>query len=436
MARFKRNRIWWTDFTVNGQRFRQSLGTKDWREAQAKETELIGQATEGKLTQTSTTLARQPFGQAADDYMTARKLELAPASRAKEKQLLVQLRAYFKQEPLKSITAKRITEYRAWRAEQKIVRAGKEHKVGPATLNAELGILRRIMKRARVWARVADDIRPLREPSTIGKALTEQEKQRLLKTAAMQPEWETAYLAAILCLNTTARGCELKGLRWSDIDLFARTLTIRTSKTTAGERVVPLTDVAVSALGRLHHRAEGFGKVDQSHYVFAAFVPKFTFSGKRVIGYNVTSFDPTRHVNSWRTAWRTITKKAGLPGFRFHDLRHCAVTQLAENGTPDSTIMAIAGHVSRRMLERYSHVRMEAKRTAMEALAVSTKTAGYDTSHDTNAVAHGVRPVYVVGEFGGPGRDRTDDLFHAMEARSQLRHRPTLRWEHQFSPTQ
>ena len=30
-------------------------------------------------------------------------------------------------------------------------------------------------------------------------------------------------------------------------------------------------------------------------------------------------------------------------------------------------------------------------------------------------------------ESGGPGRDRTDDLFHAMEARSQLRHRPTLR---------
>src|SRR5438876_3742995 len=28
-------------------------------------------------------------------------------------------------------------------------------------------------------------------------------------------------------------------------------------------------------------------------------------------------------------------------------------------------------------------------------------------------------------KHGGPGRDRTDDLFHAMEARSQLRHRPT-----------
>lgn len=125
--------------------------------------------------------------------------------------------------------------------------------------------------------------------------------------------------------------------------------------------------------------------------VFAAFVPKFTFSGKRVIDYNVTAFDPTRHVKSWRTVWRTLTKKAGLPGFRFHDLRHCAITQLAENGVSDSTIMAIAGHVSRRMLERYRHVRMEAKRNAMEALAVSTKKG--DTTHDTNVVTVGTRPV-------------------------------------------
>jgi integrase len=379
MALVKRAKTWHCHFVVNGQRFRQSLGTKDWREAQAKEKELIGQAMEGKLTPTSTALARQPFGQAADDYRTARKLELAPASQAKEKQLLVQLRAYFKQEPLKAITAKRITEYRAWRAEQK---------VGPATLNAELGILRRIMKRARVWARVADDIRPLREPSTIGKALTEEEQQRLLRTAVARPEWETAYLAAILCLNTTARGCKLKGLQWSDVDLFAKTLTIRKSKSDAGVRIVPLTDVAASALGRLRRRAEGFGTVEPSHYVFAAFVPKFKLSGKRVvdgvIDYKITAFDPTRHLKSWRSAWRTLTKKAGLRGFRFHDLRHCAITQLAENGASDSTIMAIAGHVSRRMLERYSHVRMEAKREAMEALAVSTKAAGYDTNHDTN----------------------------------------------------
>lgn len=223
-------------------------------------------------------------------------------------------------------------------------------------------------------------IRPLREPSTIGKALADEEQQRLLKTAAMWPEWETAYLAAILCLNTTARGCELKGLQWSDVDLFAKTLTIRRSKTAAGVRTVPLTDVAASALGRLRVRAEGFGTIEPSHYVFAAFVPKFKLNGKRmvdgVIDYKITAFDPTRNLKSWRSAWRTLTKKAGLPGFRFHDLRHCAITQLAENGASDSTIMAIAGHVSRRMLERYSHVRMEAKRTALEALAAEHQSGG------------------------------------------------------------
>jgi integrase len=117
------------------------------------------------------------------------------------------------------------------------------------------------------------------------------------------------------------------------------------------------------------------------------------FSGKKVIDYTVTGCDPTRHLKSWRSAWRTLTRKAGLPGFRFHDLRHCAITQLAENGTSDSTIMAIAGHVCRRMLEQYSHVRMEAKRKGMEALAVSTKQAGYDTIHVTNALPVSTRPV-------------------------------------------
>ena len=177
------------------------------------------------------------------------------------------------------------------------------------------------------------------------------------------------------------------------MDLFSRTLTIRKSKTAAGERVVPRTDVAASALARLRRRAESFGHVEPSHYIFAAFVPKFTYSGNKVVGYNVTAFDPTTHVKSWRSAWRTLTKKAGLPGFRFHDLRHCAITQLAEGGNSDSTIMAIAGRVSRRMLERYSHVRMEAKCKAMEALATSTKRAGYDTTHDTNVVTATNRPV-------------------------------------------
>lgn len=90
MALTNRGKTWHCHFVMNGQRFRQSLGTRDWREAQAKEKDLIARASEGKLAHNSTTLARQPFGQAADEYVAARQLELATASRAKEKQLPVQ----------------------------------------------------------------------------------------------------------------------------------------------------------------------------------------------------------------------------------------------------------------------------------------------------------------------------------------------------------
>ena len=75
------------------------------------------------------------------------------------------------------------------------------------------------------------------------------------------------------------------------------------------------------------------------------------------------------------------------------NLRHCAIKSLAESGAADLTILAIAGHVSRKMLERYSHVRMEAKRTAMETVANSSKMAGYDTNHDTNGQSVNARLV-------------------------------------------
>ena len=62
--------------------------------------------------------------------------------------------------------------------------------------------------------------------------------------------------------------------------------------------------------------------------------------------------------------------KSPTAGLRFHDLRHNAITELAESATSDQTIMAIAGHVSPKMLALYSHVRLEAKRTALLKLAV------------------------------------------------------------------
>src|ERR1022692_2400216 len=60
---------------------------------------------------------------------------------------------------------------------------------------------------------------------------------------------------------------------------------------------------------------------------------------------------------------------------RWHDNRHTLVTELAEGGAGDEVIMSIAGHVSRAMLSRYSHVRMEAKRRALDEVAARQRAA-------------------------------------------------------------
>ena len=83
--------------------------------------------------------------------------------------------------------------------------------------------------------------------------------------------------------------------------------------------------------------------------------------------------------------------KSPFNEFRFHDLRHQAITELAESKASDQTIMGIAGHVSKKMLQQYSHVRIEAKRNALDALSMRPAqtgdsrdtTEGYDTNNDT-----------------------------------------------------
>lgn len=60
---------------------------------------------------------------------------------------------------------------------------------------------------------------------------------------------------------------------------------------------------------------------------------------------------------------------------RLHDSRHTLITELAEGGVGDQTIMDIAGHVSKQMLKHYSHIRMKAKREALESVVKATSAS-------------------------------------------------------------
>ena len=400
MALYKRKKTWWTDFSVNGVRYRVSLDTSDWREAQSREKERIAEAQAGKLSIASQSFARLAFTEALDRYLADRAMHVAACSHHTESDHAKPLREYFAATPVSRISSDAILA---------LIRQRKEKGISNVTINMEIGILRRVLKRAKRWAAVADEVPRLPERRDVGRALTHEEKVRLAKTAASKPEWQVARLAMTLALNTTMRGCELKGLRWRDVNLLARSLTVRRSKTEAGERHIPLNADAFVAILECRERIKAFYGVEpqQDWYVF----PSGEGQGPR-IGTNKTTVkpDPTKPMVCWRSAWRSLTRAAGLRGLRFHDLRHHAITELAEGQASDGTIRSIAGHVSQRMLEHYSHIRMDAKRKALDALSGRDSTEGYGTNNDTNSQTEPVPIPQVIEKNGGDDGTRTRDL--------------------------
>ena len=337
---------------------------------------------------------------------------------------------FFQQKSLAKITSEDVLRFREWRSDDG---------VGPATINMEVGIIRRMLKRTKRWHLLAGDIRPLKEPRSIGRALTYDEKVRLLRIAGENEEWQRAEAAVSLALCTTMRGCEIKRLKWRDVDFLNRAIVVRTSKTEAGQTLIPMNGEVHEVTLRLWERAKAFNGTESGHYVFPA--------------CENDHVDPTRNQKSFRTAWRSLTRaiqcpvcaklqrpgdsctdedckadirgiKSPLAGLRFHDLRHHAITELAEAQVSDQTIMAIAGHVSPQMLARYSHVRSEARRQAVAALSAkptgawfsANRTSGYDTNNDTKPHADEASPAEVIEANGRPGRTRTSDLFRVKEA--------------------
>ena len=169
------------------------------------------------------------------------------------------------------------------------------------------------------------------------------------------------HAALALDLNTGLRDKELREIRWGQIDLMhKKALMVGKSKTEAGTgRVIPLNETAIAALeAHASWYTRRLCRPEWFVFAFGTPLPK----------------DPTRPITSFKTAWIKVRKKAGVKG-RWHDNRHTLVTELSESGAGDEVIMSIAGHVSRAMLSRYSHVRMEAKRRALDEIAARQRTA-------------------------------------------------------------
>jgi integrase len=104
------------------------------------------------------------------------------------------------------------------------------------------------------------------------------------------------------------------------------------------------------------------------HYVFPS--ERYGLDGNEGRLHAVTkvwALDPSQPMGSLKSAWTTCRKTAGV-WCRLHDLRHTFISALGDAGVPESTMKAIAGWMSAKMLERYSHTRNEAKRDAVNKL--------------------------------------------------------------------
>jgi len=253
------NKWYWMDATVDGIRYRIPLKTKNWQEAKKREKERITDAAEGRLSQKCDNFARLGFSDAADKFLEGRKIELCESSYKKEKQLLVRPKRHFGSLPLRRVETHHLLAYRDQRASD----------VGPVIVNMEMGVIGRILRKAKRWNLVAADIKPLRNRGEeVGRAMESSAKAKLLKIAGSRPEWVATRCATILALNTTMRGCEIRNLRLKNINLIGRWIRIDRSKTEKGKRTIPLNAAAFDAAIEMYRRAQELGATEPDHYLF------------------------------------------------------------------------------------------------------------------------------------------------------------------------
>ena len=290
-------------------------------------------------------------------------------------------------------------------------------KASPKTINLEIGTLRAILRRHRVWAEIQQDVRMLPTLDDVGHALTCEEETALL-SACLQSRSRLLYPAVMLALNTGMRYSEIRLLQWKQVDFAAKMLTVGKSKTRNGTgRFIPLNARILSVLEMW---ASQFPDREASHYVFPlekcgakGEEDTFGFTGS-VVFYGT---EPTRPIGDWKEAWEKAKERAASilrgdsdklettrqsPGSaksskkrddkaaqkkpkpeslkcRFHDLRHTAVTRLLEAGIPYPVVASIMGWSAAtaiRMAKRYGHIGSQALREAADVLGRTKIPAG------------------------------------------------------------
>jgi integrase len=349
---YRRGSIWWYEFHFNSARIRESSRSTSKtvaRNAQMKRHRELEAGTAG-LRRREASL----FRIAAKNWVDTKRGKLAPRTVAIEEANLVHVLPHFGGVLTSDVEAADVSRY-----QQRRLADG----AAPKTVNLEVATVRGVLRRSGQWARIQPEVSMLRVREDVGRALAADEERKLTKACGASRS--RALLPAVLvALNTGLRYGELVALRWEQIDLPGRRLTVGASKTDAGVgRPIPLNDRAFSALELWSAR---FPRRKPEHFVFPT--EKYGQVGEKRDG--VYDVDPTTPLLTLRVGWVLARSRAGVT-CRWHDLRHTFCTRLLEGSVSFPMLAAIMGWspaTTARMAKRYGHVSMEAKKRAVAML--------------------------------------------------------------------
>lgn len=147
----------------------------------------------------------------------------------------------------------------------------------------------------------------------------------------------------VTALHTGFRKSELLSLTWEDVDFESRDIIVRAAYAKNGEsRSVPMNDVLTATLEEVRINSTAKGPVFHNRHG-----------------------SPYR---SFRTAFERAVRKAAIPDFTFHDLRHTFASRLVMRGVDLPTVKELMGHKDISMTLRYTHLSSDHKRSAVEKL--------------------------------------------------------------------
>lgn len=315
--------------------------------------------------------------QASDRWLEWRKAS-REATTAKCERLLVcrLIEVFGEDKKLKTFTPLDLESYVLARKKKPSEQTGRV--VGPRTLILELRCLRWILDRAGRWTPAMGKAYKhlhLKAPKErIGKVLTEEQVKKFVALSGRRERWFVAFHAGLIAYETTCRKVEIRHLQLKHIFLDEPVpyIVIERSKTDAGHREIHLTSTAQWALRKLVDRAHALGAHDPEHFLLPMNRSKIVRPDDPRRGQ--TGFDLNQPQRSWDKAWKGLRKAAGLGNFRFHDLRCCAITNMALAGVPAEVRLSISGHTSEAMNRHYTFILANAKANAVKAL--ETQHAG------------------------------------------------------------